>query len=176
VKDGAGQKLAYVYYEEEPGRRFSSQAAHQRRGAADRGECSLYSHGGYRHCAPVTSTTPLSISGREEGSAAISGRGEGTGTATFAGRSEGTGTAARGESRECTGAVLNVQQWLVPTQTRCALGNLARASLSVMQAGEPLASDGPIMDARASARIKRAVICPKPAPFCGQKQDRRFCL
>ena len=89
-------KLAYVYYEEEPGRRFSSQAAHQRRGAADRGECSLYSHGGYRHCAPVTSTTPLSISGREEGSAAISGRGEGTGTATFAGRSEGTGTAARG--------------------------------------------------------------------------------
>jgi len=34
VKDGSGQKLAYVYYEEEPGRRIGSQAAHQRRGAA----------------------------------------------------------------------------------------------------------------------------------------------
>ena len=122
----------------------------------------------------MTSTTPLSISGREEGGAAISGRGEGTGTATFAGRSEGTGTAARGESRECTGAVPNVQQWLVPTQTRCALGNLAHASLSVMQAGEPLASDGPIMDARASARIKRAVIRPKPAPFCGKNKIAGF--
>ena len=106
----------------------------------------------------MTSTTPLSISGREEGSAAISGRGEGTGTATFAGRSEGTGTAARGESRECTGAVPNVQQWLVPTQTRCALGNFARASVSVMQAGEPKASDGPIMMATASMGIIRIVI------------------
>jgi hypothetical protein len=170
------QRLSNRWLRDEFRSSLSRQSAHQRRGAADRGECSLYSHGGYRHCAPVTSTTPLSISGREEGSAAISGRGEGTGTATFAGRSEGTGTAASGESRECTGAVPNVQQWLVPTQTRCALGNLARASLSVMQAGEPSASDGPIMDARASARIKRAVICPKPAPFCGQKQDRRFCL
>ena len=37
---------------------------------------------------------PLSISDREEGTAAISGRGEGTGTAAIAGRSEGTGTAA----------------------------------------------------------------------------------
>ena len=79
---------------------------------------------------------PLSISDREEGTAAISGRGEGTGTAAIAGRSEATGTAAS-EGRECTGAVPNIQQWLVPTQTRCALGNLARASLSVMQAGEP---------------------------------------
>ena len=79
---------------------------------------------------------PLAIPDREEGTAAISGRGEGTGTAAIAGRSEATGTAAS-EGRECTGAVPNIQQWLVPTQTRCALGNLARASLSVMQAGEP---------------------------------------
>ena len=79
---------------------------------------------------------PLAIPAREEGTAAISGRGEGTGTAAIAGRSEATGTAAS-EGRECTGAVPNIQQWLVPTQTRCALGNLARASLSVMQAGEP---------------------------------------
>ena len=65
-----------------------------------------------------------------EGSAAGRGRREGTGSAASTGRREGTP---------------KVQQWLVPSQIRCALGNLARASLSVMQAGEPLASDGPIM-------------------------------
>jgi hypothetical protein len=86
---------------------------------------------------------PLSIPGREEGTAALSGRGEGTGTSAS-------------EGRECADTVPNVQQWLVPTQTRCALGNLARASLIVMQAGEPLASDGAIMEA--PARIMRAVI------------------
>jgi hypothetical protein len=86
----------------------------------------------------------LSISGREEGSADGTGCWEGTGSAAGTGR------------RECT--TPNVQQWLVPTQTRCALGNLARASLIVMQAGEPLASDGPIMEATARIRIMRAVI------------------
>jgi hypothetical protein len=94
-----------------------------------------YSHGEYRHCAPVT--VPLRT---------ISGRGEGTGSAASTGR------------RECTGTTPNVQQWLVPSQTRCALGNLARASLSVMQAGEPLASDGPIMIATARIGIMRIVI------------------
>ena len=113
---------------------------------------------------------PLSISGREEGAAAISGCEEGTGTAAIAGRGEGTGTAAivgRGEGtgsaastgrRECTDTAPNVQQWLVPTQIRCALGILARASLSVMQAGEPLASDDPIVEATTRIRIMRAVI------------------
>ncbi len=85
----------------------------------------------------------VAISGREEGTAAISGRGKGTGTSAS-------------ESRECTGTVPNVQQWLVPTQTRCALGNLARASLVVMLAGEPY--DGPIMEVMARIRIMRAVI------------------
>jgi hypothetical protein len=82
--------------------------------------------------------------GREEGSA------DGTGSR------EGTGSAAGTGRRECT--TPNVQQWLVPTQTSCALGNLARASLIVMQAGEPLASDGPIMEATARIRKMRAVI------------------
>jgi hypothetical protein len=94
---------------------------------------------------------PLSISGREEGSAAISGRGEGTGTSAS-------------EGRECADTVPNVQQWLVP-KTRCALGNLARASLIVMQAGEPLASDGAIMEAPARLRIMRAVIAIASARF-----------
>ena len=38
------------------------------------------------------------------------------------------------------------------------MGNLARASLSVMQVGEPLASDGPIMEVTARIRIMRAAI------------------
>jgi hypothetical protein len=88
---------------------------------------------------------PLSISGREEGTAAISGRGEGTGTSAS-------------EGRKCADTVPNVQQWLAPTQTRCALGNLARASLIVMQAGELLASDGPITEVTARIGITRAVI------------------
>jgi len=34
AKDSAGLKLAYVYFEEEPGRRSSGQAAHKGRGTA----------------------------------------------------------------------------------------------------------------------------------------------
>jgi hypothetical protein len=30
MKDSAGQQLAYVYFEDEPGQAFGSQAAHQR--------------------------------------------------------------------------------------------------------------------------------------------------
>jgi hypothetical protein len=36
VTDSAGQKLAYVYFEEEPGRAIGGEAAHQGRGAANR--------------------------------------------------------------------------------------------------------------------------------------------
>jgi hypothetical protein len=75
---------------------------------------SLYSHGEYWHCARVGE--------------------EGTGFAVSKGGEESG--AAASEGRACTVTVPNVQQWLVPTQTRCRLGNLARASLSVMQAGE----------------------------------------
>jgi hypothetical protein len=89
-----------------------------------------YSHGEYRHCASVTSMPLLTT-----------GRGEATGTAASAGR------------RECTGTAANIQQCWLPGQIRCALGNLARASLSVMQAGEPKASDGPRMIATARIRI-----------------------
>jgi hypothetical protein len=82
---------------------------------------------------------PLSSSGREEGtgSAVSTGRGVGTGAAANTGRGECTGSSASTGRRECTGTAPNVQQWLVPPQIRCALGNLARASLSVMQVGEP---------------------------------------
>ena len=38
VRDVNGQALSYVYYESEPGRRFSRETAHQRRGAADCGQ------------------------------------------------------------------------------------------------------------------------------------------
>jgi hypothetical protein len=38
VKDGAGQKLAYIYYEEEPVWEIVRQTAHKGRSAADRGE------------------------------------------------------------------------------------------------------------------------------------------
>jgi hypothetical protein len=81
---------------------------------------------------------PLWISGLEEGpgSPVSTGRGVGSGATANTGGGEGTGSAAN-DGRECTRTVPNVQQWLAPTQTRCALGNLARASLSVMQAGEP---------------------------------------
>jgi hypothetical protein len=81
---------------------------------------------------------PLFISGREEGTGSpmSTGRGVGGGAAASTGRGEGTCSAAS-EGRECSGTVPNFQQWLVPTQIRCDLGNLARASLSVMQAGEP---------------------------------------
>ena len=74
----------------------------------------LYSHGEYRHC---TAKGSAAGTGLAEGSAAGTGR------------------------RECTRVTPNVQQWLVPSQIRCALENLARASPSVMQAGEPLAGD-----------------------------------
>ena len=53
----------------------------------------------------------------------------------------------------------------MPTQTRCALGNLVRASLSVMQVGEPLASDGPIMEVTARIRIMRAAIAKAASTF-----------
>jgi hypothetical protein len=38
VTGRGGQKLAYVYYEEEAGQEVFSQAAYQRRGAPDRGQ------------------------------------------------------------------------------------------------------------------------------------------
>jgi hypothetical protein len=119
----------------------------------------------------VTSMPPLSISGREEGTAAIAGREEDTGTAAIAGRGEGTGTSAS-EGRECTGTVPNVQQWSVPTQTRCALGNFVRASVSVMQAGEPKANDGPIMMATAMIRTMRTVIAKTSPRMRAKKRSR----
>ena len=45
------------------------------------------------------------------------------------------------------------------------MGNLARASLSVMQVGEPLASDGPIMEVTARIRIMRAAIAKATSTF-----------
>jgi hypothetical protein len=38
VIDSAGQKLAYLYFEDEPGRRSAAKLLNQRRGAADRVE------------------------------------------------------------------------------------------------------------------------------------------
>jgi hypothetical protein len=109
----------------------------------------------------------------------ISGRGKGTGAAASAGRGEGAGAAGRDGYR--TGAAANVQQWLVPSQVRCALGNLARASPSLMQAGEPYASDNPIMIAMARMGIIRTVIAinraeeKKPrSPSAGAKLARLF--
>jgi hypothetical protein len=78
----------------------------------------------------------ISDLGEGTASAAGSGRGEGTGSTAGSVRGEGAASASTGR-RECTGATPKVQQWLVPSQIRCALGNLARASLSAMQAGEP---------------------------------------
>jgi hypothetical protein len=78
---------------------------------------------------------------------------------------ESTGSAASRGRRKCTGTAPDVQQWSVPNQIRCALGTLASASLSVMQAGEPLASDGPIMEVTARIRITRAVIAEATSTF-----------
>jgi hypothetical protein len=114
-----------------------------------------YSHGGYRHCT----------TGRGEGSADGAGCREGTGSADGTGCREGTGSAASTGRRECTATTPNVQQWLGPNQIRCALGNLARASLSVMQAGEALASGGPIMVATARIGIMRIVIAKATSTF-----------
>ena len=38
VRDASGQALAYVYFEEEPGRTSGGEATDPRRGAADRGQ------------------------------------------------------------------------------------------------------------------------------------------
>ena len=38
MKDSSGQKLSYIYYEEEPGRRSAAKLLSKRRGAADRGQ------------------------------------------------------------------------------------------------------------------------------------------
>ena len=38
VRDHNGQQLAYVYFEDEPGRRSAAKPFDARRGAADRGE------------------------------------------------------------------------------------------------------------------------------------------
>jgi len=40
ARDHNGQQLAYVYFEEDPGRALCGQAARQRRGAADCGQYS----------------------------------------------------------------------------------------------------------------------------------------
>jgi hypothetical protein len=91
----------------------------------------------------MTPVPPLSISGREEG--------------TGSGRVDGTGSVAS-EGCECTCTVSNVQQWSVPTQTRCMTIREARAKFpKALQAGEPLASDGPIMQATARIGITRFV-------------------
>ncbi len=99
----------------------------------------LYSQGEYRHCGPVTvppSMPLLTILGWGEstGSAASAGRGGGRGTAASAGRGEYMDIA--GCTRAPNAALLS-QQCLLPYHKRCPLGNLARASLSVMQVGEP---------------------------------------
>jgi hypothetical protein len=39
VRDHSGQKLAYIYFEDEPGAEIAGEIAHARRGAADRGQC-----------------------------------------------------------------------------------------------------------------------------------------
>jgi hypothetical protein len=68
----------------------------------------------------------------------ISGREEGTCAAASAGRPDGAGTAARaGCGGECTGATALSLQQLLRIYRCVALGNLARASLCVMQAVEP---------------------------------------
>jgi hypothetical protein len=119
---------------------------------------------------------PLSISDREEGTSSplSTGRGVESGATASTGGGRGTGSAASG-GRECT--VPNVQQWLVPTQTRCALGNLARASLSVMQAGEPNATDGPIVMATAKMEIMRTVtaITLLKKPPAALREVRKAC-
>ncbi len=81
----------------------------------------------------------ISGSGRGEGTGAAASAGgeDDSGSAAGTGRGEGTDSAVSTGRRECTGTTPNVQQWLLPSQIRCALGNLARASFSVRQAGEP---------------------------------------
>jgi hypothetical protein len=88
-------------------------------------------------CGEGTGSAASKGCGEGTGSAASKGCGEGTRSAASKGCGEGTGSAASTVRRECTGTAPNVQQWFVPSQIRCALGNLARAWLSVMQAGEP---------------------------------------
>jgi hypothetical protein len=55
VSDSAGQKLTYIYYEEEPGAAMSGQVAQQRRGKAD---CREHRQAA-RAVAPGTPSQPL---------------------------------------------------------------------------------------------------------------------
>jgi hypothetical protein len=59
VTDSGGQKLVYVYYEEEPGQAISGQAAHQGRGSAHRGQCGEAAGPRRRHKREAPSNTPL---------------------------------------------------------------------------------------------------------------------
>jgi hypothetical protein len=66
----------------------------------------------------------------------VLGAGEGTGATASADRAGSAGAAVRaGRRGECRGAPAS-QQCSLPRQVRCPLGNLARASLSVMQVAE----------------------------------------
>jgi hypothetical protein len=130
----------------------------------------LYSHGKYRHCDPDPSVVDTGRredmgtaagAGRGEGAgtAAGAGRGEGAGTATCAGREEGAGTAACAGREDgagtaaCAGSPSNARR-IVSSGSPISSEDTGTAA-GAGQAGEPYASDGPIM-------IATAMHDPKP--------------